>query len=82
MSTKQTRKKPQRKHISKQKILVKENEIDYKNVDLLRRFITSRFKLVPRKNTGISAKHQKKMTREIKKARLMGLLPHTDRHAV
>lgn len=57
-------------------------DIDYKNVSLLRKFLSSRFKILPSSTTGISAKKQRKVKFEIKKARIMGLLPFTDRHAL
>jgi small subunit ribosomal protein S18 len=57
-------------------------DIDYKNVSLLKKFLNSRFKILPSSATGISAKKQRKLKFEIKKARIMGLLPFTDRHAL
>lgn len=57
-------------------------EIDYKNVPLLRKFLNSRFKILPASATGVSAKKQRKIRFEIKKARIMALLPFTDRHAI
>lgn len=49
--------------------------IDYKDVDLLRRFISERGKILPRRVTGTSAKYQRKLTISIKRARQMALLP-------
>lgn len=57
-------------------------DIDYKNVSLLRKFLNSRFKIMAASATGVSAKKQRKIRFEIKKARIMGLLPFTDRHAI
>ncbi|RYL94162.1 30S ribosomal protein S18 [Sporolactobacillus sp. THM19-2] len=51
--------------------------IDYKDVDLLRRFISERGKILPRRVTGTSAKYQRQLTRAIKRARQMALLPYT-----
>lgn len=51
--------------------------IDYKDVDLLKRFISERGKILPRRVTGTSAKYQRQLTRAIKRARLMALLPYT-----
>jgi len=51
--------------------------LDYKNVDLLRRFITDRGKIVPRRISGVSAPFQRKLTREIKRARAIALLPYS-----
>lgn len=49
--------------------------IDYKDVDLLKRFISERGKILPGRVTGTSAKNQRKLTVAIKRARVMGLLP-------
>ena len=48
---------------------------DYKDVDLLKRFISERGKILPRRVTGTSAKNQRKVANAIKRARIMGLLP-------
>jgi small subunit ribosomal protein S18 len=50
-------------------------EIDYKDIDTLSRFITERGKILPRRITGVSAYHQKRLTDAIKRARHMALLP-------
>jgi small subunit ribosomal protein S18 len=55
---------------------------DYKDVLVLRRFINERGKILPQKYTGLTAKNQRLLAVEIKKARYMGLLPYTDRHAL
>ena len=49
--------------------------VDYKDVDLLNRFISERGKILPRRVTGTSAKNQRKVANAIKRARIMGLLP-------
>lgn len=49
--------------------------IDYKNYRLLRDFLTERGKIMPRRITGISAKHQRMLTQAIKRARHLALLP-------
>ncbi|MFD1125145.1 30S ribosomal protein S18 [Lentilactobacillus raoultii] len=49
--------------------------IDYKDVDLLKRFVSERGKILPRRVTGTSAKNQRKLTIAIKRARIMGLMP-------
>lgn len=49
--------------------------IDYKDTNLLDRFISERGKILPRRVTGTSAKNQRKLTIAIKRARIMGLLP-------
>lgn len=50
-------------------------EIDYKDVDTLKRFITERGKILPRRITGVSAHHQRLLNTAIKRARYIGLLP-------
>ncbi len=50
-------------------------EIDEKNTELLNRFISFTGKILPKKRTGTCAKHQRKLTKAIKRARIMGLLP-------
>ena len=51
-------------------------QLDYKNPELLRRFITDRGRIVPRRISGVSAKYQRRLTREIKRARSVALLPY------
>lgn len=50
-------------------------KIDYKNVELLRRFITEQGKILPRRVNGLTAKQQRAMTKAIKQGRILGLLP-------
>jgi small subunit ribosomal protein S18 len=50
-------------------------EIDYKDVDTLRRYISSFGKIVPRKRSGVCMKHQRQLASSIKRARVMALLP-------
>ncbi len=50
--------------------------IDYKDVDMLRRFVTARGKILPRRITGVSAKYQRMLTVAIKRARQIALLPY------
>ena len=47
--------------------------IDYKDVELLKRFISANGKIIPRRVTGTSAKYQRKLARAIKRARQMAL---------
>ncbi|MBV8885743.1 MAG: 30S ribosomal protein S18 [Chroococcidiopsidaceae cyanobacterium CP_BM_RX_35] len=49
--------------------------IDYKDVDLLRKFVTERGKILPRRISGLTAKQQRDLTAAIKRARIMALLP-------
>jgi len=55
-------------------------EIDYKDVDTLAQYITERGKILPRRITGVSHFYQKMLTKAIKRARYMALLPfsHTE----
>ncbi|MDQ0201007.1 small subunit ribosomal protein S18 [Neobacillus ginsengisoli] len=50
--------------------------IDYKDVDLLKKFISERGKILPRRVTGTHAKYQRKLSVAIKRARTMALLPY------
>ena len=50
-------------------------EVDYKKPDSLRRFITERGKILPRRITGTCAKHQRMLTTEVKRSRALALLP-------
>lgn len=50
-------------------------EIDYRNVEMIRRFVSGQAKIVDPRHTGVCAKHQRKLARGIKRARIMGLLP-------
>ncbi|MBI3591100.1 MAG: 30S ribosomal protein S18 [Candidatus Melainabacteria bacterium] len=50
-------------------------EIDFKDVKVIARFITERGRILPRKITGLNAQQQKKVTKAIKRARQMSLLP-------
>jgi small subunit ribosomal protein S18 len=53
--------------------------IDYKEIDLLRRFVSSQMKIIDPKHTGVCAKHQRKLAEAIKRARFMALLPFVRR---
>lgn len=50
-------------------------KIDYKDADVLRRFITERGKILPRRITGTCAKHQRALALAIKRGRILALLP-------
>lgn len=50
--------------------------MDYKQIDLLRRFVTEEGKIRPRRQTGTCARHQRALAREIKRARHIALLPY------
>ena len=53
--------------------------MDYKNPEVLRRFVTESGKILPRRITGTCAKHQRQLAREIKRARAIALLPFMKR---
>ena len=49
--------------------------IDYKDIDLLKKFITERGKILPRLLTGLTAQQQRDLTNAVKRARILALLP-------
>jgi small subunit ribosomal protein S18 len=57
------------------KFCIQKLKIDYKDADTLRRFITERGKILPRRITGTCAKHQRSLALAIKRARIIALLP-------
>jgi len=57
----------------------KDLPLDYKRSDILERFITDRGKILPRRVTGTCAKHQRQVAREIKRARIIALLPFVEK---
>jgi len=57
------------------KIKTQNLTIDYKRPEILRRFVTEKGKILPRRITGTSAKNQRRLIREIKRARSLALLP-------
>ena len=52
---------------------------DYKDVKMLRRFVSDTGKILPRRRTGVTAKFQRRLALTIKRARQIGLLPFTDK---
>ncbi|MGM0607080.1 MAG: 30S ribosomal protein S18 [Candidatus Muiribacteriota bacterium] len=52
-------------------------EIEYKNINILKKFISDRGKILPRRVTGACAKHQRKICSAVKQARNIALLPFT-----
>lgn len=54
------------------------NYIDYKDVELLKKFVGANGKITPRRVTGTSAKHQRMLATAIKRARQMALLPYVE----
>ena len=55
-------------------------KFDYKDIDILKQFITETGKIIPARVTGVSASNQRKVTKSIKIARFLALLPYTDMH--
>jgi small subunit ribosomal protein S18 len=55
----------------------KDNDFNYKNERKLRYFVTDRGKIIPRRMSGTCARHQRKLTTAIKRARYMAILPFT-----
>ena len=50
-------------------------KIDYKDIDLLSLFLTEQGKILPRRATGVTVQQQRKLTKAIKRARILSLLP-------
>lgn len=50
-------------------------DIDYKDVDILRKYVNEKGKILPRRMTGACARHQRHITEQIKRARFMAILP-------
>lgn len=51
------------------------NVIDYKDDRMLRKYLTERGKIIPRRVTGVCAKHQRQLTQAIKRGRVLAMLP-------
>lgn len=54
--------------------------VDYKNLDLLQKFVTDRGKILPRRKTHLCARHQRVLAAAVKRARQAVLLPYTEEH--
>jgi len=52
--------------------------IDYKDVEVLKKFLNPHGRIFSRRRTGLSAKHQRELTTAVKRARFMGLLPYVE----
>ena len=65
---------------SRSKLPPFQGTIDYKNVVLLRKFITAEGKILPRRSSQLTAKQQRHVAKAIKNARLMGLLPFINKN--
>ena len=55
-------------------------EIDYKDIELLKGFVTETGKIVPSRITGTKARYQRQLATAVKRARFLALLPYTDNH--
>lgn len=55
-------------------------QVDYKDVDLLKDFISETGKIVPSRITGTKAKYQRQLATAVKRARYLALLPYSDNH--
>lgn len=53
----------------------KEEKIDYKDINKIRKFVTEKGKILPRRQTGVCSAHQRKLAEAVKRARIMALLP-------
>lgn len=56
-----------------------DQEINYKDIELLKKFISRQGKILPRRLTGLNSKQQKKVSRAIKRARILSFLPFVNR---
>ena len=76
--------RPRRRYIPRRKVCAfcvdKVRFIDYKDVGRLRRYLSDRFKIDPRRKTGTCARHQRALSRAIKRARMVALLPLSPDH--
>ena len=79
-----SRDRPRRRYIPRRKVCAfcveKIDLIDYKDVGRLRRYLSNRFKIDPRRKTGTCARHQRALSRAIKRARIVALLPLSPDH--
>lgn len=55
-------------------------EIDYKDLDMLKQYVSENGKIVPSRITGTNAKYQRQLATAVKRARFLALLPYTDQH--
>ena len=56
------------------------SEIDYKDIDTLKQYVSETGKIVPSRITGTKAKYQRQLATAVKRARFLALLPYTDAH--
>ncbi len=55
-------------------------EVDYKDITLLREFISEHGRITPSRISGAKSRYQRQLSKAVKRARFLGLLPYTDRH--
>ncbi|MDA0273370.1 MAG: 30S ribosomal protein S18 [Proteobacteria bacterium] len=55
-------------------------EIDYKDIEVLKQYVSETGKIVPSRITGTKAKYQRQLAKAIKRARYLSLIPYTDSH--
>ncbi len=79
-----SRERPRRRFIPRRKVcsfcVEKIEDINYKDVGRLRRFVSNRAKIDPGRKTGVCARHQRALSRAIKRARMVALLPYSADH--
>ena len=56
------------------------DEINYKNLEVLKSFVSESYQIIPSRISGVSAKFQRRVATEVKKARFLALLPFCDSH--
>lgn len=68
----------------KQKLSVisSDQKIDYKDIDLLKLFVTEQGKILPRRATGITVQQQRRISKAIKQARILSLLPFVGQNPI
>ncbi len=78
------RERPKGRYTPRRKVcsfcVEKATSIDYKDVNKLRRFLSDRAKIEPRRKTGTCAKHQRRLAEALKRARHLAMLPYTAEH--
>ncbi|MBI3967061.1 MAG: 30S ribosomal protein S18 [Chloroflexi bacterium] len=79
------KKKEYRRYVPRRKICTfcadkGSDYVDYKDIGRLRRFVSDQGKIDPRRKTGTCAKHQRRLSIALKRARYMALLPYTAEH--
>ena len=77
--------RPRRRYIARRKVcsfcVDKVTLIDYKEAFKLRRYVSDRSRMEPRRKTGVCAKHQRRLSLAIKRARHLALIPFTSTHS-